>query len=1291
MTDARQQDALTLVAGQRLGDYELIRQVGAGGMGVVFEARHVERDTVVALKTLHKLDPVALWRLKTEFRSVADVLHRNLVLLHELCLAEGVWFFTMEYVEGENLALRLRRAAEKKNSARMTSMDTATLDQPSPAPSPSEPTLTFVSPRLGGASSLSPTLPLPLPSGGPVSPLLEMEELRGIFSELAQGILALHEARRLHCDIKPANVMVARDGRTVLLDFGLVNDRTAPRLEALLMGTPSYMAPEQAANHPATEATDWYAVGIMLYEALSGQRPFPALRSLQDVQLREAAALSPSPEIPEELRQLCMALLHRDPSQRPPGPRVLQILRGEKAVASDGQAPQPRLPQGRLLIGRQRELALLDDAYRTVKAGKPVTQHVYGRSGLGKTSLVQHFLEGLQREDKVLVLQGRCYERESVPYKGFDSLVDSLTQYLCAVPPAELQSLLPRELGALTRVFPVLRRVLPLLQAPLPVDEEVLDKQETRHRAFQALKELLRNLAEHIPLVLHLDDLQWGAPDSFTLLHGLISPPGAPRMLLLCGFRDGEAEAAHLLAEHRHLKSVLGDGIDIREVEVGPLSPEHARELAATLLGRQETDAQVQAVMRESQGSPFFLEELIRYALFNGPGPGVPVTGTATLEEVVLSRVARLPDAARHLLEVVAVAGRGLPQGIAMRAAARPEDTHKLWSLLRTQCLVRTHGIRDESLVECYHDRIREHLHNHLPPARLQSHHLRLAQSYEAAGQEDPEVLAQHLLGGGRPEQAGRYLSLAADKAAETLAFERAAELYRQAAECIRGDPSLGVKRADALVNAGRCAQAAPLYLQAVQEDSEDGGFALRLRAAEQWLVSGHIDEGLKHLKPLLEQVGVVYPETPEQGVQLLIENSIQLRTRGMDFQARSAVACDPALLRRIDVAWAAGKGLGSIDVLRGAYFNLVATRLALDAGEPRRICLGLTWSGVLMASQATSDSIAFGVQLLEEAERIAQRLESRPLLGYIRALGGMKNMVLNEMPRALEHFQEGLRLLEPCPGVAWEKSQARSCAASVLWQHGDLRELADKCPAWWLHAQENGDHYGVVWLQLYTSTVRLAAGDAAAASRLVAEVQGMLSTQYFSPQHLLCVVKACDADMYRGAPEDAWARITGVWELAELTQTMGWPTFRARGVHTRGSATVALALRRPAERESLLDSAQKDAEGLLQVGRQCMGSAPPLGQYLLGVAALLRAAVASARGQRARALVELEEALSGLDLSGERMLVACVRRRKGELLGGAEGQALIEASEAAMRAEGIQEPARWTEVYAPGFGSPSA
>ena len=290
--------------------------------------------------------------------------------------------------------------------------------------------------------------PVPAQPHGPVPPRLDFPRLEGATRQLAEGLQYLHAAGKIHRDIKPSNVLVSRGGRVVLLDFGLVAE-LAPALsqdDVELSGTPAYMAPERALNGPLTEASDWYSVGVMLFEALTGRLPFSGsfLEVLQAKCERDAPAPRElRPEIPDALDRLCRDLLARAPEERPSGAAVLARL--GSARLEPWLAPDAPSRTGELFVGRRTELALLDDSFRKVAAGKPTTVLVHGPSGMGKSLLVRHFLEQLHDSaPNAVVLTGRCYERESVPYKALDSLVDSLSRYLSDLPRDAVERVLPR-------------------------------------------------------------------------------------------------------------------------------------------------------------------------------------------------------------------------------------------------------------------------------------------------------------------------------------------------------------------------------------------------------------------------------------------------------------------------------------------------------------------------------------------------------------------------------------------------------------------------------------------------------------------------------------------------------------------------------------------------------------------------------------------------------------------------------------------------------------------------------
>ena len=277
--------------------FTVLRRLGAGGMGVVYEVQDRARGEIVALKTLRHATPAGVYRLKQEFRSLAGVAHPNVVCLYELFVEDARCFFTMELVKGVNFVDYVREAI--------------------------------------GAASLS------------------IDRLTSALRQLVDGVSALHRLGKLHRDIKPSNVLVTPEGRVVILDFGLITELVPghpERRRAHHRRNPCvYRRPKTAAGMPPSEAGDWYSVGATLYEALTGEIPFrgPPIEVL--LRKRECDPPPPSelaPDVPADLSAICMGLMCRDPARRLSGRDVLSRLRWRSAacasVGRGGRAPRGR-------------------------------------------------------------------------------------------------------------------------------------------------------------------------------------------------------------------------------------------------------------------------------------------------------------------------------------------------------------------------------------------------------------------------------------------------------------------------------------------------------------------------------------------------------------------------------------------------------------------------------------------------------------------------------------------------------------------------------------------------------------------------------------------------------------------------------------------------------------------------------------------------------------------------------------------------------------------------------------
>jgi eukaryotic-like serine/threonine-protein kinase len=268
------------------GRFAVKRPLGSGASSEVFVAEDRQQHQLVALKVLSSAARKAggIERFRREFAALRAILHPNVARHYELFEDKDVCFFSLELVEGPDWISHVR--ADVMGRVRGGTR--------------------FVACSAAGLRRLGRTLP-----------------------QLVAGVARAHESGLVHGDLRPDNVRVTYSGRVVVLDYGvgvgLESDRDAA------VGTPAYMAPEQWQHAARSPASDWYSVGVMLFEALTGTLPFSGTG--EEVLLRKRTLNAPRPSslvgrVPAVLDELCEDLLHTDPAQRPDAAALLELMRG---------------------------------------------------------------------------------------------------------------------------------------------------------------------------------------------------------------------------------------------------------------------------------------------------------------------------------------------------------------------------------------------------------------------------------------------------------------------------------------------------------------------------------------------------------------------------------------------------------------------------------------------------------------------------------------------------------------------------------------------------------------------------------------------------------------------------------------------------------------------------------------------------------------------------------------------------------------------------------------------------
>ncbi len=1054
--------------------------------------------------------------------------------------------------------------------------------------------------------------------------------LPAALTQLVEGVSALHARGIIHRDLKPANVLVSTEGRVVILDFGLATTAARP---SDVSGTPRYMAPEQLEGLDLGPASDWYAVGLMVAQALTGRVPLaddPRRRKLVDVRLNEHA---PDSSVPDDFEALCDGLLRANPKRRLEESSIRDLL------GLTGRTVKTAF------VGREAMLdALADRASGAV--------YVSGRSGFGKSTLVRHALERrVRRDPTTIVLNGRCLSQEASPYRGLDEAIDSLTDELIQGS-VELPS--GADWGVLVRLFPGLRRARAFASLP---EAEVRPDDAVRSRAGAALGILLQTLNR--PVVLVIDDAQWIGADCVPVLRGLMTRPEQRPLLVLCHRSEGASENP-VLESVWSAAPLRETDPGVTRLSLGPLQPAEAKRVVRELLIDEARAAEIVAA---SAGEPFLLELLCRHVNAGG----------GDLADALRSRVTALPAAARDVLDVVSVANAGIDVDTALTVAESAQERLSVLTRLRNDTLVRERG----SIIEPYHDRIRKAVVAELPRERLRSTHRALAIRFEQLGTVGPETLMVHFRGAGDRGAATRYATQAADAARRALAFDHAARLLETALELGTFSDAERAHRieqqAECWQSAGQTGRAVEHFRRAAALAEPDRRARLLSIAGERLCLSGDLSEGLAVLETAVEGAGVRLGRSAPVSVSAIAWHTLLGRVRGDHFELRSASEIDPRVRARLEVALRAGISMAFLRPFAAAEIMTRVRRAVLDTGDPRLIAWILGGDLFFYGKTGRHDLARARVEQVADLAARSSDDFCELLAELFRVIQLHEATRFAEMPEALNRLWA---VAKSTHEGKLEVAVAHVFGLNAMWHLGRINELRPAIDAALEETQSTGN--GLLRLYerlLYAPLVALAANRPEEARAALAEGRQRVPSSAGRWQmwtwfeHIARIY----IRLYEG--DHGGMRAERLAHKIPL-HAVGITTGAVDGLLSRClDARVSIATSRNT-------TSKRKGKRLRSIAR----GVPARSDSDLARAnsSLLEAGACYVTGQLDHTVNLSEKAEKYGTAAGCPVVTAAARRLRGRVLGGSEGRAMVDSVDTALRADGVVDPERFLRIYLP-------
>jgi class 3 adenylate cyclase len=943
---AGEPESPTVIGG---GRYIVERYLGEGGRKRVYLAHDtlLDRHVALAIVKIAGLDEEGRERVRREAQSMAKLGdHPNVVTVHDIGDEAGEPFIVSQFMAGGALEELLEQAPERR---------------------------------------------------------LETERTLAIGIGISMALEHAHANGIVHRDLKPANVFLTEDGTAKLGDFGLAFSYERSRLSraGLIVGTASYMAPEQALGHPPGSPSDLYSLGAMLYEMATGRPPFVGDDMVSVIsQHQRAEPVAPSwhaPGLPEGLEKLILDLLHKQPADRPTAAEARARLAtidpappGGPARGSDDSNRMESLAEG-VFVGREPEIGRLREALEDAFEGHGRLLMLVGEPGIGKTRTAQE-LGTYARVRGARALVGRSYEGEGAP--AYWPWLQMARSYIQDADPDTVVSDMGPGASDIAQVIAEVQDLIPGVSWPRSLEPE-----QARFRFFDSVTTFLKNAAMRQPLVLFLDDLHWADGPTLRLLQFLARELADSRLLVVGSYRDVALGRRHPLSQA--LADLSREGL-VERVPLHGLTEQEVGRFIEVTASIEPPRSLVKAVHDETEGNPFFVSEIVSLMASEGTlddAGGLDrftVTIPQGVREVVGRRLDRLSEDCNRVLAVASAVGREFPVEVVERVAELSRDrVLELLEEAEGQRIVADASQPGALRFMFSHALVREALYEELGVTQRVRLHRRIAEAIEEICGDDIEPrlgeLAHHFLQAQELERAIDYSVKAADRAVSLMAYEEGADLYGSALQALELKlPKPGRRHCELLVALGNAQTRAADGIAAKKTFNRAALLARELGDHELFAAAVEGRSGWP-------EVGIIDHEAIDQ-----LEEALALLDEG-----------DSAVRARLLVRLALA--VYFVSATRREELAREAVAMARRVGDPATLAFALNDAHFVLTGPGTDlDRAALASELIEVAENAGDHelaIEGRGLRLMDLLAAGEIEAVDRELPI---YSREAMELRQP-------------------------------------------------------------------------------------------------------------------------------------------------------------------------------------------------------------------------------------------------------------------------------------